>query len=150
MPACHDTVFVIRRGYKLRAITRGRCDVARVLLIDDDELVLETMQLALTGTGHDVRVARDGGEALGVAAEFRPDLVVTDIVMPQREGLETIRELRRARPEVRIVAVSGGGSTRYSDYLDLARKFGADRVLRKPFTPGALRKIVEELLEDGV
>lgn len=124
--------------------------MARVLIIDDDELVLETMELALAGAGHDVQSARDGAEALKIALAMRPDLVVTDIVMPQREGLETIRALRRDQPEVRIIAVSGGGSSSKGDYLEVARKFGADRVLRKPFTPMALRRIVDDLLDDGV
>ena len=124
----------------------GLYSLARVLLIDDDDLVLQTMRLALAGSEHEVHTAVDGLQALDIARTLRPHLVVTDIIMPRREGLETIRELRRDHPDVRIVAISGGGSSHAADYLEVARKFGADQVLRKPFKPAELRRIIDDLL----
>ena len=107
--------------------------MARILIIDDEELVRLTLRQMLERAGHDVEEARNGREGLDVYRQKPAELVITDIIMPEKEGIETIIELRRDYPEVRIVAISGGGRMKDMDYLRLAREFGAHCVLAKPF-----------------
>src|SRR5690606_37152794 len=106
--------------------------MASILLMDDDAIVRESLEHALTRAGHAVIAASDGRQGLRCYRENAVDLVVTDILMPEMEGIETIMAIRRENPRARIVAISGGGRTRSMDLLDVAEEFGADRVLRKP------------------
>jgi DNA-binding response OmpR family regulator len=105
----------------------------KILVIDDDHLVRYTISKILQRNGYDVVTASDGKRAMTVFRTENPDVVITDIVMPEQEGGETIIMIRHERPEVRIIAISGGGRTRNLDYLDMARALGADDVIRKPF-----------------
>lgn len=120
--------------------------MARILLIDDDEQVRLTLAQFLETDGHLVLTARDGEEGLGVFRRERVDLVVTDIVMPRKEGIETIIELRTMRPDLKIIAMSGGGLAESAPYLDFAQQFGADAVLDKPVRMDDFRKIVSDCL----
>jgi len=120
--------------------------VARILAIDDDEGIRVMLREVLTREGHDVRLARNGEEALQLLGEHPCELVITDIVMPRKEGIETIVELRRSHPEVRIIALSGVGSGGGDDYLRFAEKLGATRTLSKPVRVSDLRRIVAECL----
>lgn len=104
--------------------------MASVLVVDDQKMVRQTLRSALEAQGWDVREAADGDEALRLYRTSPCDVVVTDIIMPNKEGLETIFELRRSDPEVKIIAMSGRDTV---DFLDMARKLGADHVLSKPF-----------------
>jgi len=105
-----------------------------VCVIDDDEHVRATLAEILRRSGYDVVLASDGDVGLQMVETKHPDIVVTDIVMPNREGIETIREIRSRFPNVRILAMSGGGSKSTStDFLELAYALGADDVLAKPF-----------------
>jgi YesN/AraC family two-component response regulator len=89
----------------------------------------------------------DGAEGLRLCKEQPPDVVVTDILMPEMDGLEAIREFKRDYPTVKIIAVSGGGSSVQIDYLPLAKKMGADSILHKPIEPAdmieSLRKVLQ-------
>src|SRR5258708_2474747 len=105
--------------------------MAEILIIDDDPDVRDVMKAALSAAGHQVREAENGVEGLSQVRKHPPALVVTDIVMPDKEGLEIIRELRRQVPNVAILAVSG--AVRGAFNLHLASQFGADAVLAKPF-----------------
>ena len=121
--------------------------MSRVLVIDDNEDMRELLRLVLTHAGYEVELAHDG-EAGVRAQRARPaDLVITDIFMPNRDGFETIVELRSAHPGVKLVAVSGGGS-RFSGegYLAAARAAGADAALPKPFEQEELLRTVRRLL----
>jgi two-component system chemotaxis response regulator CheY len=109
-----------------------------ILIIDDDPFSRETLRLVLEEEGYDVACAEDGKRGLAIFALMRPDLVVTDIIMPEREGLETIREIRKVDAAIPIVAVSGGGRLKATDLLALARSFGADAALAKPLDPDEL------------
>jgi CheY-like chemotaxis protein len=122
--------------------------VPRILLVEDDEAVREILRKALVSAGYDVEEASDGAIALAAYYRQPPDLVITDLVMPEKDGLETIRELRRVNPAVKIIAMSGGGRTLGPGqlYLESARLFGALKILAKPFTSSALLKAVSELL----
>lgn len=112
--------------------------MARILVIDDDELILSTLVLLLTGAGYAVDSASDGllAEKLFRASSY--ELIITDIVMPNREGLETILLLRREFPQVKVIAMSGGTGLN-SSYLDIALRLGAHCILPKPFTGQQLR-----------
>src|SRR4051812_37978620 len=107
--------------------------MSRILLVDDDDQLRQFLQFTLTGMGHQVIEASNGEEALR-EFELHPfDIVVTDIVMPDKEGLETIAELKRKHPGVPIVAMSGGGeNAQPMDYLRMAKMLGATRLLAKP------------------
>lgn len=120
--------------------------MTRVLIIDDEALVLQTLGAALRRAGFQVETAEDGGEGLEVFRRAAPDVVVTDIIMPGTEGIETIVQLRRERPSLLIIAMSGGARTVNVDLLEVAHKLGADAVLRKPFRPQELVARVLELL----
>jgi DNA-binding response OmpR family regulator len=110
----------------------------RILLIDDDIAVLRTLEIILSDLGYDIVTAKDGIEGLRAFRKIRPDLVITDLIMPEKEGLETIIEMRRERPEVKIIAISGGGRLHNTNFLEIAASLGADAVLAKPFEPAQL------------
>jgi CheY-like chemotaxis protein len=121
--------------------------MAHVLVIDDDVDVRWVIRRAVQADGHTVSEAGDGDEGLQRFAEQPPDLVITDILMPGREGIETIIELRRRRPELPILAISGGSrSTERDEVLESADLLGATRVLPKPFALDQLRAVVHGML----
>lgn len=117
--------------------------MADILVIDDDRQMRRLLVYALSRAGHTVHEANNGSEGLAVFRRIRPLLVITDLVMPDTEGIETIRELRREAPTIPIIAISGGGSP---VYLDAATALGAVAALAKPFVATELLSIVEDLL----
>ena len=122
--------------------------MATILLVEDDDGVRGVLKKTLVNAGHEVEDASNGYLAIAAYRRQAPDLVITDLVMPEKDGLETIMELRRLNPSIRIIAVSGGGRTIGLGqlYLDSARALGAARILAKPFTSAALLKAVEDVL----
>ena len=120
--------------------------MARVLVVDDDAEIRQLLQLALTQAGYEVAEAADGVEACRVQREEPADLVITDIVMPEKEGLETIQDLRRDTPHVKIIAISGGGCSTADNYLSMATAFGADASLEKPFRIAELLAELQRLI----
>jgi len=118
----------------------------RILLIEDDDKVRKMLRQTLVAAGYDVQDAANGAIGLECYIQQRSDLVITDIVMPDREGLETIRELRRHHAGVKIIAMSGGGRGDSQDYLKLAHQFGALRTLSKPFSGEEILTAVAEVL----
>jgi DNA-binding response OmpR family regulator len=119
-----------------------------VCVIDDDEQVRTTLAEILRRSGYAVLLASDGDMGLDVVERATPQIVVTDIVMPNREGIETIREIRRRFPEIRVLAISGGGSkSSSSDFLELAYALGADDVLAKPFRMAELLHKMSKLVQ---
>ena len=123
--------------------------MARILIIDDDEHVRRSLKMALEDEDHDVAEAADGEEGMRRLRERPARLVITDIFMPEKEGLETIDEIRRDYPDTRIIAISGGGRMDPREYLEIARRVGADRSLMKPFDLRQLVALVDELLDGG-
>jgi DNA-binding response OmpR family regulator len=101
----------------------------KILVIDDDVMLLRVMVRILTGDGHEVQSATDGERAMAIYRGMQPDLVITDIVMPGQEGMETILTLRRDDNPVKIIAISGTDA----EMLETARLIGADDVIEKPF-----------------
>lgn len=121
----------------------------RVLVIDDDELVLATLVDALRTAGFEVATAANGRIGVDLLETTSVAAVVTDILMPEQEGLETIREIRRRHPRLGILAISGGGASGIdTQLLRFARKLGADRALPKPFSASELVSAVRGLLDD--
>ncbi len=120
----------------------------RVLLIDDDEMVLETLAPGLSDAGFEVETAQDGEIAADRFKRISPDVVVTDIIMPNREGIETLIEFKKIAPDIPIIVMSGGGRTHKLDFLEVAEKMGAAATLRKPFLPDDLANLIRSVLSD--
>lgn len=104
-----------------------------ILLVDDDEQFRAMLHQTLEGAGYGVHGAANGKMALELYRRSPADLVVTDLVMPEQEGIQTIMDLRKINPEVKIIAISGGGRLGPRDYLVMAKLLGAKRTLAKPF-----------------
>ena len=119
----------------------------RVLVIDDEDLVRETVRAILTAAGHEVSVATDGVHGLEVLKTQPFDLVISDILMPEKEGIQTILEVRETCPFIKIIGMSGGGRTKNFDPLRIAGKAGAHRTLAKPFLPEDLLNTVQEVAD---
>lgn len=117
----------------------------RILIIDDDELLRDLLAKSLELAGHTVLQAGDGQAGVNLFQSNAVDLVLTDLVMPGQEGVETIIRLRREAPDLPIIAMSGGVPNSKL-YLSIAEKIGAHRVLSKPFTPARLMEVVNETL----
>ncbi|MDX9860783.1 MAG: response regulator [Rhodospirillales bacterium] len=120
--------------------------MANILVVDDEELVRFSVCQILEGAGHAVKEAADGVEAIALLADNAFDLMITDIVMPRKEGMETISEAKQMRPDLRVIAISGGGPVGQFHYLDLAKQFGADMVLAKPFKKQELIAMIDALI----
>jgi CheY-like chemotaxis protein len=120
--------------------------MACILIVDDEDLVRRVVRQILEHAGHQIFEATNGYEALDVFGKIKPDLVITDIIMPRKEGVETIAELIQQNPRLKIIAMSGGGRTRDLNYLEIAKKLGADTVLAKPFRPHELLEAVTNTL----
>jgi DNA-binding response OmpR family regulator len=122
--------------------------MARILLIDDDDLLRGVLAKALAHNGHEVVQAENGRQGIEIARVNDFNLVITDLIMPVQEGVETIIMLHKEQPELPIIAMSGGTS-HTSVYLDVASKIGARCVLSKPFTPHELVTAIAEVLSPG-
>jgi len=120
--------------------------VGNILVIDDDPELRRTMRRILERGGHSVREAEHGLAGLQMVEAERPDLVVTDLLMPEKEGIETIVELRERFPDIGIVAVSGAGGTDEGGPLVDAELFGADATLPKPFSVDTFLETIEAVL----
>jgi len=121
--------------------------MASILVLDDFQQITTLLQRILGEAGHEVIVASTVQDALVAMSERPTDLVITDIFMPDRDGLDFIKDIRARYPAVRILAISGGvGRFPAGPYLTMAQYSGAERTLTKPFEPAALLKSVSELL----
>jgi two-component system response regulator (stage 0 sporulation protein F) len=119
--------------------------MALVLVIDDETGMRRIVRRMLEEAGHRVMEAQDGKVGFRAFREHRPELVIVDIFMPEQEGIETIRKLRKQSPEISIIATSGGGAYGLN-LLDGLELLGADRTLSKPFRKDELLGAVEQLL----
>lgn len=118
--------------------------MARILLIDDDQLLRGILAKALTYSGYEVIQAADGQQGLDLFFATKIDLVITDLIMPGQEGVETILHLLDQSPDTPIIAISGVPNSKV--YLEIAEKIGATRILPKPFTPKQLLTVINEVL----
>jgi DNA-binding response OmpR family regulator len=117
-----------------------------IVVIDDDAMVRTAVTRILESEGFQVALAGDGREGLRLMRSLQPRLVITDIIMPEMEGIETIREMRRERSDLKIMAISGGARMGNANFLDMARTMGADAIMEKPFEPEDLVAKVRQLL----
>jgi CheY-like chemotaxis protein len=121
--------------------------MARILIVDDDEQIRKLTTAVLERTGYETETASGGDEALS-AYRIRPaDVVLCDLYMPGKDGIETLRELRQEFPDVRIIAMSGGGAISGGAALRFARNLGAREVLAKPFGPEDLLLAVQRVID---
>ena len=120
--------------------------MAKILLVDDDQQVRNMLKLTLERAGHAIVEADNGNIAVQKFQRNDIDLVITDIVMPEKEGIETIMELRSLDPAVKIIAISGGGRINPDDYLNWARRFGVRHTFKKPVDRAQLLEAINELL----
>lgn len=124
--------------------------MTKILVIDDDAAVRETVSLILAADGYDVVSAADGDCGMAVYRRERPDLVITDIIMPEQEGIQTIGEIRSAQPNAKIIAMSGSGRIGRVDFLEMAELLGASETIAKPFDPDELLTCVKACLAKGI
>jgi two-component system chemotaxis response regulator CheY len=120
---------------------------ATILVIDDDASMRKAIALVLETEGYLVETAQDGNGGVAAFRRTRPDLVITDVIMPEKGGIEAIREMRGHWPGAKIIAISGGGRIGISNVLGTARASGAMDVIAKPFFPDELLSAVERCLE---
>ena len=117
----------------------------RVLVVDDNKDMRESTRHLLQLIGYPAETADDGQQAIEIQRQRPADILLTDIFMPGKDGIETIAAFRREWPRVKIVAMSGGGEVAVRDYLSVAPDIGADAILRKPFTLESLEDVLKAL-----
>jgi DNA-binding NtrC family response regulator len=120
---------------------------SRILLVDDDDGLRTALRRALEREGHEVVEASNGRHALDRLKETTVNLVITDIIMPESEGIELALILHKTQPELPVIAISGGGNWTAEFHLSIAKKAGALHAFEKPFAVEALLKRVDELLQ---
>jgi len=116
-----------------------------VLIVDDNADMRSFVKIVLERAGFEAQVAADGERALDLQREHPVDVLITDIFMPERDGIELIHQFKSAYPLVKIIAMSGGGRVSNMDYLPFAKDIGADLVLRKPFAADTLLSMLQDL-----
>lgn len=121
--------------------------MAKILIIEDETTLRLLMRHALEKAGHEVMEASDGDAGIKSFKEHHHDVVITDILMPKKEGLETILELTDYSPDIKIIAISGGGIGLGDDLLEISLEFGAKHALRKPVTMKHLIEVVQNLID---
>jgi CheY-like chemotaxis protein len=120
--------------------------MAVILVIDDEDLMRRMVQRLLAPEGYTVLEAKNGAVGVDMVRAHAPDLVITDILMPEKEGLETIREIRAHNPAIKVIAMSGGSAGQDAPILHWAERLGADATLAKPFRAAELQEAVSRLL----
>ncbi|MBF0544172.1 MAG: response regulator [Candidatus Riflebacteria bacterium] len=120
--------------------------MAKILIIDDESEVREMVSMMVESAGHSAVCSPNGKNALEIFKTQSFDLIITDILMPEKEGVETIIELKDLKPRIKIIAISGGGSFGADTTLNLATLMGANKTLAKPFVKKELLDAISELL----
>ena len=121
--------------------------MARVLIIDDEAMIRDMLVQILEHEGYETITASDGKDGIKIYRENPADLIITDLLMPEKDGIETIMELHRDSQDVKIIAMSGGGKIDPETYLQIAKTMGAVEIITKPFDLRELLKTIQELLE---
>ena len=121
--------------------------MAKIFVFDDEISILLMVRKMLEKNGHEVETALNGKEGIELFEKGKPDLLITDIIMPEKEGLETIFTLKKKYPDLKIIAISGGGRIGPDEYLPVAKLLGASAVFQKPLIPKEFMQTVTDLLE---
>lgn len=116
-----------------------------ILVVDDEPGIRELLCMMLEAAGHTVVAAEDGLQAPKILATHPVQVVITDLLMPERDGLEFITEIRKKHPAVKIIAMSGGGHIARDSYLRIAKNFGAHVLLEKPFSQAGVLEAIESV-----
>lgn len=120
----------------------------KVLIVDDDQLINDICEEVLEKANYNVFIAKNGKLATKILNEEKDiAVVITDIIMPEKDGIQFIKELRKNYPGIKIIAMSGGGKINANQYLDMASKLGADMILEKPFDIDHLTESVDKVLD---
>ena len=123
--------------------------MTRVLLVDDDSIVLDTLCQILEGAGYEVQAASDGAMGLEFYQGQKPDVVITDVIMPEMDGIEFIQNLRLIDPLVKVIAISGGSGKGYFENLEAVRRLTPVAILPKPFARATLLSLIEKCLTEA-
>jgi DNA-binding NtrC family response regulator len=121
----------------------------KIIIIDDEPHILLMLKKMLERAGYEIDIATNGMEGLELFKKSPSDLVITDIIMPEKEGLETIREMKSLQSGLKIIAMSGGGKITADNYLQTAKLFGASRIIEKPFTQQQMVQAVKDLTKES-
>jgi CheY-like chemotaxis protein len=123
--------------------------MVKILVVDDEPFVRDMMTAMIKPAGYDVVEAVNGAEAFNICKKEAVDLIITDIVMPEKNGIDLIMNVKKEYPDIPIIAVSGGGGiTGRYDYLEIAKLVGANNILKKPFEIDELRSAVSNAIEN--
>ena len=123
--------------------------MAKILVLDDEASILLMLKKMLERAGHEVDIALNGRDGMELFKKNKPDLLITDIIMPHKDGLEVVLELRKKHPELKIIAISGGGRIHPEGYLPSAKHFGADLIFQKPLVQQEFLQAVSLLLNES-
>jgi CheY-like chemotaxis protein len=140
LPVSHDNAAPFLKGKRSAQVT------LRILVIDDEEPVRTVLRQMLEKESYEVKEAANGAVGMSLLRNHPIDLVITDLFMPEKEGIETMIEMRKNFPQVKLIAMSGGGRMGKLDLLPMAESFGAQRTLAKPFERKELLEAVREVL----
>ncbi len=119
----------------------------KILVVDDDDLIRDLIYEILEPNGYQILLADNGNKALEILDQEEVDLIITDIIMPDKEGIETIIDIKKKLPRAKIIAMSGGGQLDANSYLSIAKKLGVKATITKPFDPAKLIRTIEEVLQ---
>ena len=119
---------------------------AKILIVDDEEALRFVLAEALAIEGYEVKTAADGDEAASMAGKENFDLMMVDLIMPQKDGFQTIYSIRETFPEIRVIAMSGGAGTNCESFLRMAARVGAGQTLAKPFAKAEMLLAIESEL----
>lgn len=123
--------------------------MAKILVLDDETSILLMLKKMLERAGHEVEIALNGSDGMELFKKNKPDLLITDIIMPNKDGLEVVLELRKKYPELKIIAISGGGRIHPEGYLPSAKHFGANLIFQKPLVQKEFLEAVSSLLNES-
>ena len=123
--------------------------MAKILILDDETSILLMLKKMLERAGHEVEIALNGSDGMELFKKNKPDLLITDIIMPNKDGLEVVLELRKKYPELKIIAISGGGRIHPEGYLPSAKHFGANLIFQKPLVQKEFLEAVSSLLNES-
>jgi len=122
--------------------------MAKILIIDDDEVMRTLFAEIVTEAGHDATLAETSNEGCRLTEELKPDMILTDIFIPEEGGLEVIRNVKKKLPDTKIIAISGFDIRQEVDVLELAKKYGADETFQKPVHAQILSETINPLLNN--